>query len=48
MLKQKLMGLVMVVIGVLSVIPERDATAAVMLVPLGLYVLFTKKNVLYK
>jgi hypothetical protein len=48
MLKQRLIGIALIVLGILSVIPERDATAAVMLVPLGLYDLFTKKNVLYK
>lgn len=46
-LKQKLAGIVLVFVGILSVIPEHDATAAVLIVPLGLYALFTKEQVMY-
>lgn len=42
--KQKLMGLVLVILAVLSVIlMEGDATAALLIGPLGLYTMFTRK-----
>lgn len=45
MLIQKLIGLVLALLGVLSIYPTHDITFAVFAVPLGLYVMFTKKNV---
>ena len=46
-LKQKLSGIALVIIGILSILPEKDATAALLLVPIGLYVTFTKEQVTY-
>lgn len=45
-LKQKLVGLVIIVLGVLSVLPERDVTAAVLMVPAGIWIALTKERVL--
>lgn len=45
-LKQKLSGIVLVLLGIISVIPEHDATAAVLIVPLGLYLVFTREQVM--
>lgn len=55
MRRQRLMGLALVAISVLIVLlassgttPEdQDATAAVLIAPLGLYMIFTKNYVLY-
>lgn len=42
--KQKLMGLALALLGVLSAfILEGDITVAILLVPFGLYVVFTKE-----
>ena len=40
--KQRIMGLVIVAIGILSGMIDGDITAAILLVPLGLYSAFTK------
>lgn len=46
-IKQKLIGLVMVVIGVLiPFVCDGDATASLVVLPLGLYLLFTKEKVM--
>ena len=45
-LKQKLSGLVMIAIGVISVMLLADATFAVIAVPLGLYLIVTKEQVM--
>lgn len=45
-LKQKVSGIVLAIAGILSIIPENDATAAVLFVPLGLYLLMTKEQVM--
>lgn len=48
-LKQKLCGLALVLIGV--IIPfllEGDVTVSVLIVPLGLYAIFTKEYILYE
>lgn len=55
MRKQRLMGLALIAIAALVValastgetVEDRDATAAVMIGPLGLYMMFTKEYVLY-
>ena len=55
MRKQRLMGLVLVAIAALVVaiastgetVEDRDATAALIIGPLGLYMVFTKDYVLY-
>lgn len=46
--RQKLLGLALTILGILSAIMlEGDITVAMLTVPLGLYVLFTKKPVMY-
>lgn len=30
--------------GIISALPERDITAAILIVPLGIYAIFTKKD----
>lgn len=47
-LKQKLCGLALVFIGV--IIPfllDGDATVSLLLIPLGLYLIFTKNKIMY-
>ena len=46
MLKQKLMGLTLVVLGIFSAVYTGDGTAALMVVPMGLCAIFTKKYIL--
>lgn len=49
MLEQKLSGLALIVCGVLTaVIAGGDITAAVVLVPLGLWLLFSRKNLFFR
>lgn len=43
---QKLMGLVIVVLAVISCIITGDGTAALLLLPIGTYTIFTKKLVI--
>lgn len=43
---QKLMGLVIVVLAVVSCIITGDGTAALLLMPIGTYTIFTKKLVI--
>ena len=46
-LKQKLCGLVLATIGIIvPVVCDGDATASLLLVPMGLFVLFTKEKVM--
>lgn len=46
-IKQKLAGLTLAVIGVLiPILLDGDATASVLILPLGLYLLFTKEKVM--
>lgn len=46
--KQKLFGLFVTLFGIATIfILEGDATAALMIVPMGLYAIFTKKMVIY-
>ena len=47
-LKQKLCGFVMIIIGFLSILPDKDATAAIWLVPFGIYVMLTKEKIIYE
>ena len=46
MLKQRLYGLIMVVLGIFSAVYTGDGTAALMVVPMGLYAMFTKNYIL--
>ena len=43
---QKLMGLVIVVLAVISCIITGDGTAALLLIPIGIYTIFTRKLVI--
>ena len=46
-LKQKLCGLVLTTIGIIvPVVCDGDATASLLLVPMGLFVLFTKEKIM--
>ena len=46
-LKQKLCGLVLAAIGIIvPIVCDGDATASLLLVPMGLFVLFTKEKVM--
>lgn len=45
--KQRRMGAALVLLGIISVLPEGDATAAAFLVPLGVSVMLTKECVIY-
>ena len=47
-LKQKLYGLILVIIGIITpIICDGDATASLLLIPLGLYLIFTKNKIMY-
>ena len=46
-LKQKLCGVVLATIGIIApIVCDGDATASLLLVPMGLFVLFTKEKVM--
>ena len=48
MFEQRIGGLVLTVCGVLTaILADGDITAALVLVPLGLWLLFTRERVLY-
>lgn len=44
-LKQVIVGLIMVILGVISAVVTDDGTAAVMIIPMGLYAIFTHEKV---
>ena len=47
-LKQKLYGLIFVIIGVITpIILDGDATVSLLFIPLGLYLIFTKNKIMY-
>ena len=47
-LKQKLLGLLMTGIGVLiPIVLDGDATGSILMIPLGLYAIFTKNKIMY-
>ena len=46
MIKQKLLGLLLLIIGVIVPFIEGDATASVIFIPSGLYVIFTREYIL--
>ena len=49
MIKQKIIGLLLVLIGVITpFLLDGDATLSVLIVPLGLYAIFTKEYILYE
>lgn len=45
--KQRRLGAALVLLGIISVLPEGDATAAAFLVPLGVAVMASKEVVTY-
>ena len=45
-MKQKLVGIATIIFGILTVIPEKDITAASLLVSFGLYMIFTKEYII--
>ena len=46
-LKQKMMGIALIIISILiPIINNGDATASLLFLPLGIYVLFTKEKVI--
>ena len=48
MIKQKLIGLLFVILGIISVpLCDMDVTAALLLVPFGVYLMCTKEYWLY-
>ena len=48
-LKQKMMGIIMIIISILiPIVCDGDATASLITFPLGLYMLFTREEVIYK
>ena len=48
-IKQKSIGFTMAVMGVLSaIVTDGDITAAVMIVPLGVWLMFTKNKAIYE
>ena len=44
---QKFAGIFFIVMSILAIWLEKDATIAVIFVPLGLYLIFTKKQIMY-
>ena len=48
-LKQKMMGIALIIISILiPIVNNGDATASLITLPLGLFLLFTKEEVIYK
>ena len=43
---QKLMGLLLLIVSILSVLISGDGTAALLLIPIGIYTIFTRKLVI--
>lgn len=44
MIKQKIAGMIFIACGIISALLEHDITAAILIVPLGIYAIFTKKD----
>ncbi len=44
--EQKIIGLLLIVVGLIGTVVLKDATAAVLLIPLGIYAMVTKKDIL--
>lgn len=47
-IEQKLLGLGTIAVSIVSILVSMDATISVILIPMGLYTLFTKKNWVYE
>ena len=49
MIKQKIIGLLLFIIGIIEpIILDGDAVLSVLIVPLGIYAIFTKEYILYE
>ena len=48
MIKQKLLGIGLLVLSLVTILVAMDATIAVFLIPMGLYTLFTKECLEYE
>ena len=49
MIKQKIIGLLLFIIGIIgTIILDGDATLSILIVPLGIYAIFTKEYILYE
>lgn len=49
MIKQKIIGLLLFIIGIIEpIILDCDATLSILIVPLGIYAIFTKEYILYE
>lgn len=44
--KQKLLGIMIIVLSIVSCIITRDGTASVILIPIGIYTLLAKEDVM--
>lgn len=47
-IKQRLLGLGIIAVSIVSILVSMDATISVILIPMGLYTLFTKENWVYE
>lgn len=45
-IKQRLSGIVMAAIGIITFLPERDITVSLFALPLGIFLLLTKERVM--
>lgn len=43
-IKQIIKGAALTMLGIVSIFIDNDATAAILIIPLGLYVIFTEEN----
>lgn len=46
MIKQKLAGVILIVLSIISCIILKDGTSAVIFIPIGIYTLLTKEDVM--
>ena len=46
MIKQKLAGAILIAISVISCVVTKDGTASVILIPIGIFTLFKKEDVM--
>lgn len=44
--KQKLLGIMMIALSIVSCIITKDGTASIILLPIGIFTLFTKEDVM--
>ena len=46
MIKQKLAGAILIVLSIISCVVTKDGTASVILIPIGIFTLFKKEDVM--